>query len=265
MSYIFSKIIKQNNFNVLKRNVSSERIYVGKKKQIFEYKIPIDFKTNRTFVLKEKLNYTPCGTFAHDIEKIKEKSISIVSNMTNKPKEVFEAEVYPKEIDNVQKIEKVQVSTTGKSFDWCSGCNELDAKYNDLDAKYNDLKEKFESSEEYPRILLALQDLNGYKRLEQISSCSESFKKKFKELHSHRILFAHYMLDEDKESTKIYKTLVLLRKLEGMSSKTKQKFCMRYGEKFLNEIIDYLKSLNLNLPAVPRNVKKNTEDFWDGF
>ena len=50
-----------------------------------------------------------------------------------------------------------------------------------------------------------------------------------------------------------------------MSSKTKQKFCMRYGEKFLNEIIDYLKSLNFSLPAVSQNVEKYTEDWWDGF
>ena len=173
-------------------------------KQICDCKIP---------VLTEKLNLLSHKTF----EKSKEKSSSIVSNMTDK------------EIDTVQKIEKVQVDTSGKSFDWCSGCNDLDAKYNDLkannndlDAKYsdltarsndltarnNDLAAKFESSKEYPRIILALQDLNGYMRLEQISSRSTSFKK-VKELHSHPIVcahyYCHYIPEEDKESTKFTK------------------------------------------------------------
>ena len=51
-----------------------------------------------------------------------------------------------------------------------------------------------------------------------------------------------------------YKTLILLQKLEGMSAKSKDKFCSRYGKSFLEEVVDYLKNLQLKPRSVPRQV-----------
>ena len=112
--------------------------------------------------------------------------------------------------------------------------------------------------------LLALQDLNRLYSFEIDNSHSRNFNITFSELRGNRTTFTYYIPDNDDNDSITYKTLILLQKLEGMSAKSKDKFCSRYGKSFLEEVVDYLKNLQLKPRSVPRQVEEYANDWWEG-
>ena len=106
-------------------------------------------------------------------------SIKMISEITNKSEELFVANIHPTNVEEIRRIEKVNVSTRAKSVDWlCTGIQELK----------NELTLENEHKHYY-RIVLALQDLNRLKKLDK--QPSQILRKFFEELRGSRISYAH--------------------------------------------------------------------------
>ena len=239
---------------------STNKQFIGK---LTDYEIPIKLKVEREVELKQKLIYTSSGTWVDDLKEIKSKSISVVSNITNKPTEDFQAKIYPEDVETLENIKNVQVFSNDKSFDWCAGCQDLKAQLNDFKAESREQINGLKFLNEYPRILMALQDLNKANSREKDNSRSRIFKNKFFQLRKHRNSIAHYINDDDDNDSKIFKFLILIEKLKRMSTKSREKICSRFGDSFLEDV-DYLMSLHLEQPTVSQELEQFTSDYWEG-
>jgi chromosome segregation ATPase len=122
--------------------------------------------------------------------------------------------------------------------------------------------ESLEVKQEFDKYVVSIQDINRAFELERKMS---RFSNPLRKLRSARVESCHYINEKDDSRSVMWlKASKAAERIDSMSTLCREKFELKYGQNFLNEIKKYIGSIPKEAPCSDEE-SSEVDDFWNDF